>query len=298
MKPEKGDTRLQAWGLMIFLGFIWGSSFILMKKGLHVFPPLEVAMLRMFTAFLCIVAFSWNTLRKFTGRQLLLVSLSGTLSSFMPAILFCLAGVGLDSAVSGGLNAMTPFFTVMVSALIFRSPITWRHGFGLSLGLLGCLVLALSRYKGSGMPEVNFYALYVLLATLFYGMNINLVKHYLSDIEPAKLAVGAFSAIGIPAGLLLFFSGNFLHTLTTNPEAPYAAGMVIVLGVFGSALSLVLFNRLIQISTTLFAGSSTYLIPVFAIFWGIIDGEHITAIQFAGICTVLAGVMFVTRDKR
>ena len=65
---------------------------------------------------------------------------------------------------------------------------------------------------------------------------------------------------------------------------------IVVLGVVGTALANILFFKLIQISSPVFATSVTYLIPVVAFFWGLLDNEMLTPIQFVGAFIVLIGV--------
>ena len=257
--------------------------------------PLQVGTLRIFTAGVCLFPFSLKWYPRFSRRQLLLAGTSGLVASLGPAVLFAVAGTRLNSSVSGSLNAMTPFFTIVIAAIAFRQRINLQKSMGLLLGLTGCVVLSFSKAQGAGSVSINGYAGFVVLATILYGININLVKHFLAGIPALGLASISTTLTAVPAGLILF-STDFLSRVQTSPNGYSSVGYVIILGAFGTALSLILFNQLIAVSSVLFSSSSTYLIPVFAILWGVLDGEKLLPVHGIGVVSVLGGVMLVTRD--
>lgn len=279
--------------LLAITSLIWGSSFILIKRGLSVFSPLEVGSLRIFLAFLAflpVLVFHFKKLPKGLFAWLLLAGLVG---SFVPSLLFSLAGSKLQSSVSGMLNATTPLFTVLVGSLFFQQRFALDKWIGLMIGLAGALVLGFVNATGS--LSLNWYVLPVAFATLLYAFNVNLLKTRLGHVPPVVLSAATIVMVGPLAGALLFGYTDFHQKLTTIPEAWPAAGYVAILGLFGTALALVLFNKLIQISNPLTASSVTYMMPVISVLWGVVDGEPFHLIQLVGLGAILVGVWLVNR---
>jgi len=99
---------------------------------------------------------------------------------------------------------------------------------------------------------------------------------------------------GIPMGLSLFFT-DFVSRTTTIPGAGMSLMYVIILAAFGTAISTVLFNKLIKASDALFASSVTYLIPIVAITWGLADKETLSPIHFVGLAGALIGVYLINK---
>lgn len=294
---KQNNPGLVAYSLLISLGLIWGTSFILIKKGLISFTPLQVGTLRILIGSVALLPFSIPRLSKLNLRDLGLISLSGFLGSFFPSLLFSIAGTRIMSSVSGSLNATTPFFTILVGALAFRQKPGLTKILGLLLGLMGCIVLSFSKVESWDKIEINAFAGLLLMATLMYGLNINLVKYFLAGKEPIAISSLSIFVPGIISGLLLFGPLNVFGTFKAQPEAGFSLACVALMGLMGTAFSSVLFNRLIQQTSPTFASSCTYLIPVFAILWGLLDGEKILPVQLLGVLGVLAGVLLVTRAK-
>ncbi len=199
----------------------------------------------------------------------------------------------MDSGVSGALNSTTPLFTLIVGGLFFGNIITKRQVFGIILGFIGALLLILAGAKGL---QFNNYAFYVIAATLLYGFNLNITKKYLTglDLSPLLITSFIFMTIG-PVALFVLFSGDFMDKVML-PEAKIPLLYSVLLGVLGSAAAMVLFNKLIQITSAVLASSVTYLIPIVAILWGIIDGESIQIQHFMGMGIILVGVYLVNKS--
>lgn len=289
MNPEKSHRNLQY--LLLFLTtLIWGTSFILIKKASQVFEPLEVGSLRIvvgFLFFLPVFLLKWKNLPKGMGFW---IFLSGLMGSFLPSLLFALAGSKIDSALSGMLNAITPLFTVLIGILFFGQRFTGIQWLGIMLGLAGALMLGL--LKASGI-ELNFYVLPVVLATLFYAINVNLLKVKFAGVSPLLLSSATIVSVGPAAMVLLFGFTGFTAKLIHSPGAWQALSYVVILGVFSTAIALVLFNRLIQIAGALVASSVTYLMPIVSVLWGLADGEEMHPFRIIGLLGILAGVYLV-----
>lgn len=286
--------KLKARMLIIVLAFVWGSSFILMKEGLKVYPPGQVAGVRILSAFLFVFFIALPGLRKVKRSKFKYLFLSGMLGNLLPAFLFAFAQTKLNSSISGILNGLTPLFTLLIGALFFRSKITRNRALGIALGLVGSMGLSFMNAKG-GLGGMNFYALLILLATIFYGINVNLLKKHFIDMSPLVVSSTALLLVGPLAGIYLGFT-DFSEILKTDVSI-HALKYILILGVVGTAISLILFNYLIQISDPVFASSVTYLIPFVALLWGFIDGEPITLFHVLGMGLILTGVYIVNRSK-
>lgn len=291
---SKSYSPIFIWGLLALLALIWGSSFILVKKSLTVFSPSQVGSLRIGAAFLFFLPFFLANLKKIPTNKLRFFLLAGCLGNLIPAYLFSLAGSKLDSGVSGALNSTTPLFTLIVGGLFFGNTITSRQTLGIVLGFIGALVLILAGAEGF---HINGYAFYVVLATVLYGFNLNITKKYLTglNLSPFLITASIFMTIG-PVAIAVLFSGDFIEKVQ-QPEAIQPLIFAVLLGVLGSAVAMVLFNRLIQMTSAVLASSVTYLIPVVAILWGLVDGEAIQIQHFLGMGIVLIGVYLVNKSK-
>jgi drug/metabolite transporter (DMT)-like permease len=294
MKPEPSHLRLQ-YLLLLATTLIWGTSFILIKKAAQVFAPMELGSLRIVIGccfFLPVFLLRWRELPKGMGGWILL---SGLMGSFFPSLLFSLAGGKIDSALSGMLNAVTPLFTVLIGIAFFGQRFSALQWVGILTGLAGALVLGL--FNGGGIA-LNLFILPVLLATLFYALNVNLLKVKFSKVSPLILSSGTIIAVGPAAMVLLFGFTEFTQKMQVHPDAWKAFFYVALLGVFSTAIALVLFNRLIQIAGALVASSVTYMMPVVSLLWGVWDGETLGWHRLTGLVGILAGVYLVNLRKK
>jgi len=293
MKTEK-SIRNQSIVLLLATTLIWGTSFILIKKAGQVFLPLEVGALRIVFGFIFLLP-AFLLQRKLLPKKMWhWILLSGLLGSFIPSLLFAWAGSKIDSSLSGMLNATTPLFTVLIGIVFFRQKFSGRQWAGIIAGLAGALSLGLLQPHGI---EVNAFVLPVVLATLLYALNVNLLKSKFSNVPPLALSAATIVAVGPAALVLLLGFTDFTTRLFTLPGALQAIGYVAVLGIFSTAIALVLFNRLIQIAGPLVASSVTYLMPVVSVMWGMIDGEPMGAGRIFGLLGILAGVYLVNRKS-
>ena len=293
MKTEK-SIRNQSIVLLLATTLIWGTSFILIKKAGQVFLPLEVGALRIVFGFIFLLP-AFLLQRKLLPKKMWhWILLSGLLGSFIPSLLFAWAGSKIDSSLSGMLNATTPLFTVLIGIVFFKQKFSGRQWTGIIAGLAGALSLGLLQPHGI---EVNAFVLPVVLATLLYALNVNLLKSKFSNVPPLALSAATIVAVGPAALVLLLGFTDFTTRLFTLPGALQAIGYVAILGIFSTAIALVLFNRLIQIAGPLVASSVTYMMPVVSVMWGMIDGEPMGAGRIFGLLGILAGVYLVNRKS-
>jgi drug/metabolite transporter (DMT)-like permease len=275
---------------LLFLGFVWGSAFMLMKKGLVSFEPMQLASLRLVFAGSVAAFFFVKSYKKLSSKDWLYLSISGTIGNFIPAYLFASAGADIPSSLSGALNAMTPFFGLIFGVILFSQLFKVKQFLGILIGLLGALILILSK-SSAGISFQTSYILpcsKVILAALLYGINVNIIKSKLNHLSPIVNSMVPLTLIAIPAMCIGIYHGAFQAAMQAS--ALPALGFILILGVIGSAVSLIVFNQLVQKTTALFAASVTYLIPVFAYMWGIIDGEPIGVFQLGGMMLILGGI--------
>ena len=254
------------------------------------FAPMQLASLRLVFAGCVAVFFFLKYYRQLSSKDWLYLSISGTIGNFFPAYLFASAGADIPSSLSGALNAMTPFFALIFGVILFSQLFKVKQFIGILIGLIGALILILSK-DSTGISFKTDYLLpcsKVILAALLYGINVNIIKSKLNHLSPIVNSMVPLTLIAIPALCIGIYHGAF-QTAMQASSLP-ALGYICVLGIIGSAASLIVFNQLVQKTTALFAASVTYLIPVFAYMWGLIDGEPIGVFQLGGMLLILGGI--------
>ncbi|GGF33627.1 permease [Echinicola rosea] len=265
------------------------------------FSPGEVGAYRIVSAAAVLLPLSLPRIAKLNRKQIGNLAVVGLVGSFLPAFLFAKAQTQLSSSITGVLNALTPLFVVVIGALFFKAKITVRNGLGLLIAFIGVIIL-ISVKEGSSsitsLSSINAYALLVILATICYGINLNIIKHWFNALKPVEItAISLLLALPVALGYLLLQT-DFTHKLIHEDGALMAAGYLTILGVLGTAVSLILFNGLVKIASPVFASSVTYLIPIVAIGWGVWDGEVLLPGHFMGMIAVITGVWIGNRKKK
>ena len=286
------QTKQLKWTLLITLALIWGSSFILIKKGLVGLSAYQLGALRIiFTAiFLLIIGFkSLTEIKQYQWKYIAITALFGT---FIPAFLFAIAETKVSSSICSILNSLTPLNTLLIGILVFGMAFKRSQFIGVLIGLLGTGILVFCG-KQEGSSENYTYAVLVIIASLSYGINVNLIKKYLSDVKPLSITTGNFSVMLVPA-LIILSCTNFVD-IVSLPTTLHSMLFILILGVVGTGIANILFFKLIQISSPVFASSVTYLIPIVAFFWGLIDNEMLTSFQFFGAFIILVGVYLANK---
>ena len=282
---------------LITLSIIWGSSYILIKKGLVGLTPLQLGSTRIIMTTVILMIFGWKQLQKIPKNAWKWIILTGFFGTFFPSYLFAFAETVIDSSVAAVLNGMTPLFTLILGLLFFNSSFKWMKIVGVLVGFGGTLVLVSNEFTmRSGLS--SWYAFLVVAATLCYSINVNLIKHKLQGVPALAIALGNFIAIVIPAFVVLLFVDFPWTKIISSSEVSSSIGYILILSLFGTALAKVMFNELVSISTAVFSISITYLLPIVAIAWGILDGEQFTLIQWLGCALILLGVYLITDKKR
>ena len=287
------ESKNLKWFLLIMLGSVWGSSFILMQLGLKGVNSIQLGALRILFAGVFLLLIGFKHIAKIPSYKWKYIALTSLCGTFLPAFLFAIALKHIDGSISSILNSLTPLNTLLIGLLIFGLSVQRRQIFGVLLGFIGCVLLIV--FGDSDNTTQNYmYAILIAVASLFYGLNVNLIKNYLSDLKPLTISVGNFTIMFIPALIILYNTGFF--EIVSNIETQRALSFIAILGVIGTGLSNILFFKLIQISSPVFASSTTYIIPVVAFILGFIFmGETLNIIQAFGVLIVLLGVYFSSR---
>lgn len=284
------------WILLIFLAFVWGSSFILMKRGLISFDNTQVASLRILVSFIFLSPIIVKNFKKIEKSQWVNIFIAGLLGSGIPAFLFTKAQTHISSSLSGMLNSLVPLFTVIIGLLFFGLKLRWLKIVGVVVGLVGAIGL-LSAGEGISLTNDDFtYGFYVVLATICYALNINFIKTRLVAVNSVNITSFGFLLIGPLSGIYLFTT-DFTEILQQDPQAWTNFFYICLLAIFGTSIAVILFNMIIKKVSAVFASSVTYIIPVFAIFWGFVDGENILPMQLICIAFILTGVYIVNKDN-
>lgn len=289
------DYKQLRWVYLFLLSLIWGSSFILMKYALVGFTAIQVGALRVIITAVFMLLIGFKRLFKIKKRHWYYLALNGLIGSFIPAFLMAYTVEKMDSSVVSILNSLTPLNTLIFGALVFGFGFRKRQLIGVLIGLVGTVLLVL---KGAELnPNQDYaYSVFILVASICYALNINILKKYLHDLDALSITVANFAISVIPALVLLGFT-DFYSTFEFNDSSLKGFFYLSILAVFGTGLAKLMFNRLIQISSAIFSSSVTYIIPIVAITWGILDGETITFVQFIAAFIILLGVYIVNKAK-
>ncbi|MEO7264650.1 MAG: DMT family transporter [Ferruginibacter sp.] len=285
-----------SWFIFIALCFIWGSSFILMKEGMQSLSAYQVASIRIISSGLFLLPVAIKNIRNLPGIKIATLFLSGVLGSLLPAYLFCIAEQEIDSALAGTLNSLTPIFVILIGVMFFQQKVALQKIMGIALAFTGSMLLFFLQPNESYNGNI-LYVMYVVAATIMYGINVNLVHRYLNHLPSVTIAAIAFSLNAIPAIFILFFTGFFSLNFA-DKGILISTGFSIVLGVFGTAVASILFYVLIKRAGIIFSSMVTYGIPAVAIMWGLFYGEKVGIVQVLCLCIILAGVFVANYERR
>lgn len=285
----------QKWFYLILLSLVWGSSFILMKKALLGVSPIQLGALRMLFTSVFLLLIGFNSIKKIKKKHWLYIVYTALLGTFIPGFLFAYAVKGIDSSIVSILNSFTPFNTFIFGALVFGFSFKKKQFIGILIGLVGTILLIL---KGADLnPNQNYwYALLIIIASVGYAFNVNIVKKYLYDLDALAITTGNFLLLLVPAIIVLAFT-DFFTSFKADETGLESLGYIAILSVVGTGIAKTMFNKLVHISNPIFSSSVTYLIPIVAVFWGIIDGEKLSLIQLFAGAIILFGVYLVNKAK-
>jgi drug/metabolite transporter (DMT)-like permease len=281
----QGERKIWHWLVLGLLSLIWGTSYILMKKGLESFSIFQIASLRVFITFICLLPVAVKNLRKISKENILGIAVIGFLGNGIPAFLFPMAQTRIESSLAGMLNSLSPVFTLLIGIFVYKREGIKTQVAGVILGLIGAAGLLYDRSL-----TFNYYGLFVVLATFLYGFSANEVSR-IKGMNGLQITALAFFIIGPFAIIHLMFS-DFSAAVQTEHWLQNL-GFIAILAIMGSATALALFYLLIRDTSPVFASIVTYFIPVVAVLWGISDNEHLSATMLISVVFILAGVYII-----
>ena len=295
------SERLKAWVYLIILSIIWGSSYFLIKIGLEDsfgnerMPPNLLGALRISFAFIALTPLLYNSFKKLKKKHVPFVIISGVVGNGLPAFLFAYAETKLDSSITGMLNSLVPIFTVLIATIFFQFKLKWNHIGGLTVGIIGAVLIVYQKLFSTNLTaNDSIPILIVVLATFCYALSLNVIKYKLQDLNSMAITSISFAAIG-PFCIVYLFITNFFDRIVSQPNFIEGIGIVGILAFIGTAMAVLLFNKMIKISTAVFASSVTYFIPIIAILLGLTLGENVSVLQLSGIGVLILGVFLINR---
>ena len=297
---QANSPKILQYSTLILLGFIWGSSFKLMDMGLvsdqgnKLYSDFELASLRIFFAGAVLYPFSIPLLKKIKGNDWLWLTCVGLFGNFVPAFLFASALIDIEPSISGILNSLTPIFALLLGMLVFGQRYKLIQISGLTLAMIGAI--GLITIKGESGEVLLIPCLKVVLAAFCYAVSVNIIKSKLSHHKSVTIASVSLGMMSIPSAILLTQS-DVLHTFNHVEGAGQGMLAIVVLSAVGTAFALIIFNYLVAKTTVIFASSVTYIVPIFAVLWGLHDKEHFTWMHAVYGLIVLIGVYLTNRKK-
>ena len=286
---------MKKWGTLVILSLIWGSSYILIKKGLTGLTPIQLGSLRVIVTTIIIAPIGYQKIKHIPRQKMKWVALSAFVGSFFPAYLFAFAETEISSSITAVMVSLTPLFTLLISVFVFGEELLKKQVFGVLIGFTGIIVLINNELFSSSFNIL--YIMFIVLAAFCYAINANVLKYKLSNIPALGIVFMSFLFMFIPAFIILCFSSFPFSDFASDPLIIESIIYIVILALFGTAIAKVLYIKLLAISTPVFSVSTTYLMPVVAIFWGLLDGEEFKLTQFTGTAIILLGVYLVTKKK-
>ena len=277
-----------SWALLFFLSLTWGSSYILIKRGLIAFNPLQLASIRLTIAalmFFPIFLFIHKSVDWSKWKYLLITGLTG---NAIPAFLFAVAQTKLSSSMTGVLNSLTPLFTLLLAVIVFKTPFKKNKAIGVSIGFLGAFLLAWFG-KQSGASTNTWYTLFVVAGGVCYAISSNTVASQLKDSSSLVISAASFLML-LPIAIALFFYSDVTTTLMTHESGWSSFGFVCILAIFGTVIASILYYQLVHLTGAVVSSFVSYLVPIVATAWGFFDGEVITIFSMIGMVLILVGV--------
>lgn len=289
------DNKNLKWIYLLILSFVWESSYILIKKALIGLSPLQVGSLRTIISTVLLLAIGYSSLKSIPKDKWKWILITG-LVSFIPPFLFAYAQTEIDSALAAILNSLTPLATLLIGVGFYRFKIDSKQISGVIIGLIGSVLLM---YQGSVInPDQNLlYVFFIIFASILYALQVNLLKVHLQDVSAVAITVGNFIFI-FPLAVVIFFMSDYKQIDISNKDVKVALFCLIILSIVGTVFAKILFNKFVQIASPVFASSVTYILPIVALFWGLLDGEIFTLNQLFATLIILIGVYLANKKSK
>lgn len=285
------------WAVLLCLSLIWGSSFILIKKSLLAFTANEVGAVRIGISFLAVLPILFARWKHQRWKLIPIFMIVGFTGNFLPALLFANAEVKVDSGIAGVLNSLTPLFTIIIAWIFFRRKFRVPEALGITFGFVGAACLILYTGDTTNMEHIT-YGLLIVIATICYGLSVNVVNEKLGSVNPIDITVMSFTSVGLFAWLYLFGWTDIIDHATQHPDRVISIASVSFLALIGTVVSTIIFYKLVQETDAIFGSLVAYLIPIVALIWGVVDGEILLISHFIGFGLILLGIYLVKQKSK
>ncbi|UPS92844.1 DMT family transporter [Bizionia sp. M204] len=283
------------WVLLLVITLTWGSSFMLIKKSLVAFTPYEIGAIRIVGSGILLAIIGIPAIKKMTKKTLLWVAIVGFFGNFLPMFLFPIAQTQVSSSLAGILDSLVPVFVLIFGFLLFGIKSKMTQVIGAVIGFLGAA--SLIYFSDANTEGSQFgYTMLIVLAGASYGINAVVITERTSEVKAVELTAAVYTIWAIPAMVILYFTG-FIQNFEMKPEYVEPLGYLGFLTIFGTAIAMLLYYKLIQNTSAVFASTASYLLPVVAVIWGIIDGEKFTIWYVFGGILILIGI-YLIREKK
>lgn len=293
MTPPPAPARRGWWLDLLALAALWGASFLFMRIAAPAFGVLPTAALRVGIAALVLLPLLlWRGQGASLVRHWRPVLLIGVCNSGLPFALFAYALLTINTGLAAVVNATVPMFGAVVAWAWFGDRPDGARLTGLGIGFTGVALLA-SRsaglHSGAGDSAALWAVLACLAACAIYGFSASATRRYLSGVPPLVTAAGS------QIGATLFLA---LPAALSWPAAMPGARAwlaLLALGTACTALAYILFFRLIATAGPARALTVTFLVPVFAVFYGVVFlDEAVTAWMLMCAAVIVCGVALST----
>jgi len=291
---QQQQISKQSWLIFWLLTLIWGSSFILIKKSLIAFTPIQSGAFRIFISALALIPITISTYKNLNKKNILPILGVGLFGSGIPPFLFAFGQSKIDSAMAGMLNTLTPIAAFVLGLLFFGLQFRWLKLLGVIIGFAGAVVIIMANNSGA-VGGANIYGLFIIAASICYGTSVNIISRYLKNTSPATITAWSFTLVSLLPIVALFVQSPFM-VFQTHPQAIPSFLALLVLSIIGTVAANLMFYKMTQQTNPIFASSITYTIPVVASFWGVFDGEPFYFWYILGMLLILLGV-FITSKK-
>ncbi len=282
------DNKNLKWIFLITLSLIWGTSLFLIKKATLSFNSYQVgALIMIFSAFI-LLPFGYKSLKDVKKEHIGTLLIIALFSTFIPSFMFTIAIGKVGVSITSILNSLTPLNTLWLGFFMFGIRFSKNQVFGLLIGFVGLIVYFLTGnfYQGSGE---YIYSLLVIFSSIGYALNSNLIMTKLKGLNALSITTATFLITLLPSLIVLYYAGFFTDYTGDSGQINSLIYILFKAGI-GTALAMIIYNKLVQISSAVFASSVTYLIPVVAFVWGYFDNEVINRWQFIAGLLILLGV--------
>jgi drug/metabolite transporter (DMT)-like permease len=287
--PTSSRVSVTDLALLVYLGAVWGAAFLFFRVASPEIGPLWTAEVRVAIAGLILAAFGGRSALAAARRQPVAILVVGATFSAIPFTLLAFATLSLPASLASLLMATTPLFTAIVSAAWLRQRLTRGVAAGLGLGFGAVFFLLGGAHIAIG-PATMLAVAAGLGAALSYAFAGTFVRRRLANVAPLDLATGQ-----LVAAALILLPVSLASGIPPMPS-PAAAGSLLTMGVVSTAIAWPVYFRIASRTTATAASSSTFVVPMFGIFWGgLILGEHVGPELLAGFGLVIVSLVLVLR---